>query len=676
MAKTSQVKRKKLFKKRLSLSVVLLVISMVIIPYCSKFIDTLLRTQGKIEDKITFKEGVLGLLKNDGQRGIALIMLVAILLLIFIIMTGNSVSEGQIGTMIIAGEIEIPVPAGQGQHGTSRFLTQEEIDDSFTILEYKKGLLKTKVDFEKIGLVFGMIKKGAKEIIYCLNGDIHTLIIGATRSNKTRGMIFQSIWLKSKEIVQEEKKSVIKFLIKKIFPKKEKAEEETERIERGKSFIAVDVKKEIYLFMGEKLKDEGMKEIVLDFDNPLKSMRYNYMMYINEAIDKNDISSAIEKTWDLVSQFVGIPKGEPLWTDGNSSVLASCILSVSMDAPKGNRNLPNVHKFIGTMCKEDDEGKLLYEHYLAEKDDSYPSKSIFYMAEIAPGRTRGSFFTSALATLKLFTNWNIIQMSSESDFLIDDIVDNPTGVYLIVPDEKTTYYPLVALFVNQTYVRLVEIAKKRGGRIPIIDFFLDEFGNFPPIPIMGTMLSAGAGRGLRFTLVIQEFEQLKKKYKEDYENIKANCVNLVYLSTLSVTTKEEISKQLDNYTVEVKSSNVSNTLAAFRDNTNISQGSNLQARKLLTPEEVGRLNRPYSLVIRAGKHPAIMTMPDLSKYRANKELGLGNEAFNRKIYMEREEKRIERKTEIPKYWHPLNEMKEDNQDNYKKEDLKYSYIDY
>ena len=52
-----------------------------------------------------------------------------------------------------------------------------------------------------------------------------------------------------------------------------------------------------------------------------------------------------------------------------------------------------------------------------------------------------------------------------------------------IPDEKTTFYGLCSLFVNQVYTKLVELADSKGGRLKIrTNFILDEFGNFSAIP--------------------------------------------------------------------------------------------------------------------------------------------------------------------------------------------------
>ncbi|MFR5450660.1 MAG: type IV secretory system conjugative DNA transfer family protein [Roseburia hominis] len=101
-------------------------------------------------------------------------------------------------------------------------------------------------------------------------------------------------------------------------------------------------------------------------------------------------------------------------------------------------------------------------------------------------------------------------MTSQSDWTLDDIDDKKVITYIILPDEKTTYHPIGALLLKQIYEKLVEIAIRKGGELDRRFIFrTEEIGNFPKIPDLGTMLSAGAGRNIFFELVIQDYQQTR-----------------------------------------------------------------------------------------------------------------------------------------------------------------------
>lgn len=636
-------KNKKKKKKLIKMSTVILVLGVFLNIYLSKLCINILEAKFQIKSipKYDYSESLKTLFSNKEQLQIYILLNVLVLLYIFMILTKgiNKVSNSK--TMIVAGNIEIPIAVGEGQHGTSRFMKEGEIKNKFHIVEYKKNS-DLKIS-ENVGFVLGMMKKKDKELILCVKEDINTIILGSTRSGKTRRSILQTIWLKGKT---------------------------------NSSLIVTDPKGELYLYTKKYLEENGFNVIAFDIRTTNKSAQYNYLQSIIDAVDDNDIPKAIDYTWDIVSSLVGIPKGEPLWTNGEAATEAAAILSVVLEAPKDCRNMANVYYFLAYMCKENEQGVMPITEYFNSLPDDHPAKTVFAMAEISPEKMRGSFFGSALATLRLFTNQNIAELTSRSDFNLKDIGRKKTALFLIIPDEKTTLYSLVSLFVNQAYVSLVELANENGNRLPLdCDFLLDELGNFPTIMNFGSMTSVGAGRGIRISIVIQDYQQLEKHYKEDFKNIKGNCQLTVYLKTPSIDTLEELSKRVGSYTVQTN--NISSSTSGKKgNNDSYSSSASTQKRPLLFPEEIGRIESPYSLVLSTGNFPAIIVSPDFSNYFANSEMGMGNQEHNKQLLIERENQRPIRETKEVKLWGIWKEVsdKEKNINN-NTENTRVSFLD-
>ncbi len=606
-----------------------------VLPYMASFLQELLiKNFDYKEVHIGYLESFYSLFKNESILHFFLLLYGFWVLFLFMIFHNNMNKIGRTDTMMVTNVIRIPVAVGQGQHGTSRFMTEEEKKKEYCVVQYDKR--KTLTSDKNLGLVLGMTKVGKKEVIICISDDVHAMILGSTRSGKSRREILESIWLRSAS---------------------------------GNSMIINDPKGELYLYSSPYLKKMGYDIIVYDLNQPLKSQHHNYLIYIIKAISENNIPQAIDYTWDLVSVLVGLPKGEPLWTNGESACIAASILAVVMEAESKYQNMTNVYAFIANMCKTDESGDMPITEFFNNLPDNHPAKMVFAVAEISPDKMRGSFFGSALATLRLFTNWNIAEMTSKSDFDIKDIGLKKTALFIIVPDEKTTLYPLASLFISQSYIALTEVAKKHGGRLPIeVDYYWDEFGQCPPIPGLGAMLSVGAGRGIRFTLVLQDFQQLESKYKDECETIKGNCLIWIYLKTTSPKTLKELQDKIGPYTVQVNSANTSSTNG--KSQHNYSDSANMQSRPLLFSEEIGRIESPYSLVFYTGKHPAIFYSPDLSEYHANELFGLGDKKHNLMVSMERDNAREERVGAIPELWGIWNKEVDDKH-NDEKEKLSF-----
>jgi uncharacterized protein YgfB (UPF0149 family) len=90
----------------------------------------------------------------------------------------------------------------------------------------------------------------------------------------------------------------------------------------------------------------------------------------------------------------------------------------------------------------------------------------------------------------------------------------------------------------------------------------------------------------------------------------------------------------------LKSYGTYTTTAFSESNTKSKEGGSnsmsLQSRPLLTASEIQLINRPHSLVMFAGKDPAIFNAPDLSKWIFNSCLGLGTEKHNNEVRKVRE----------------------------------------
>ena len=480
------------------------------------------------------------------------------------------------------------------------------------------------------GIVLGKKKNVKGEEVYVIEEDTHSLCIGATRSGKSRSVVLQSICTLGLA---------------------------------GESMILSDPKGELYNYTEPFLKSLNYDVIVIDFKNPLKSQSYNFLQPTIDAIDKSDISSAIECAWDITSALVGEAKGEKLWNNGEASTIAGSIMNVVKDnhqniSKREFQNMTNTYFFIANMYKTIQDpvtgnSVMPITKYMNRLENNHPSRGLLGISEIAPARTRGSFFTSALTTLRLFTTPRIYSMTNESDFKPEELGDKKTALFIILPDEKTTYYSLASLLVTQIYEQLVKTADRRGGRLKNrVNFILDEFGNFTQIPDFSTKLTVGGGRGIRFNLFLQDFAQLDRTYgKEESKIIRGNCETWIYLRTSDTDTLKEISEKLGQYTVSTYSLSASTNLRASASS---SQSVNLTGRPLLTVSEIKQIDRPYSLIMSKG-NPSIMYAPDLSKYSFNKLLGLGDKEHNRKIREKRESERPEKKsTDKMKLWNVWN----------------------
>lgn len=74
----------------------------------------------------------------------------------------------------------------------------------------------------------------------------------------------------------------------------------------------------------------------------------------------------------------------------------------------------------------------------------------------------------------------------------------------------------------------------------------------------------------------------------------------------------------------------------------------LISRKLLTPDEILKIESPNVLVMIAGKPPALLNVPDISKMHFNKLNGMGTKEENQRLRVKREnERKVRQITKVP-----------------------------
>ena len=168
---------------------------------------------------------------------------------------------------------------GNGQHGTARWSTKKELLKKATINTLKTtkdGKIK-KVNFSKGGLVVGLEKKKNENKIICISEDYHSLIIGSTGAGKTRRLLLPS---------------AMNYALASSYGKKQN------------SLVLTDPKGELFQYLSPYFKSLGYKIITIDFKNPLKSTRYNFLSPVIEAFRNGDVRKAEEYCWDITQALV------------------------------------------------------------------------------------------------------------------------------------------------------------------------------------------------------------------------------------------------------------------------------------------------------------------------------------------------------------------------------------
>lgn len=250
----------------------------------------------------------------------------------------------------LTDKIEIPTPAGDGQYGTAWWLQKKDYDKVFKYNVIDRDKEYQQSCFDSGGIITNFERNGDTEKIYYIDENLHTLLIGSSGSGKSRSILIPTITMLGMA---------------------------------SENMLISDVKGELYLYTAPKLKELGYNVIALDFINFLKSNHYNYLDLVINAVEDGNIPLAESLVNDIVNILVEKnDKTEPIWVNGEMSVIKTAIMAVVLEN-KGKREyqtLTNAYYFVAEMFKTDEDGEMLIDKYMKNKEADDSIKKFFAVA--------------------------------------------------------------------------------------------------------------------------------------------------------------------------------------------------------------------------------------------------------------------------------------------------------
>ena len=385
------------------------------------------------------------------------------------------------------------------------------------------------------------------------NSENHTLVIGATGSGKTTCLVDPLVYslAKAKE-----------------------------------SMIITDPKGEIYKMHSNLLRARGYKIVVLNFREPQKGNCWNPLTLPYQLYKAGNTDKSTELVDDVALNILQDKKAQdPFWEKSASDYFAGVTLGLFEDAKEEEINLNSIN-YVTTVGEEKCPPSNYIKEYFTMKGES-STPYVFASNTInSPTETKGGILSVFRQKIRLFSSREqLSEMLSRSDFNMRDIGKQPTAVFMVIHDEKTTYHALATIFIKQCYETLIDVAQESGGKLPVrTNFILDEFANMPPLKDVTTMVTAARSRQIRFTFIIQNFAQLNDVYgKEDSETIRSNCGNLIYLLTTELAALEEISKLCGEKKSKDKDKTASTPLVTVSDLQKMKMNEAIIMRSRLNP---------------------------------------------------------------------------------------------
>ncbi|MFN8649862.1 VirD4-like conjugal transfer protein, CD1115 family [Streptococcus sp.] len=379
------------------------------------------------------------------------------------------------------------------------------------------------------------------------------------------------------------------------------------------SNIVVDPKDHLAEKTGKLFLEHGYQVKILDLVNMTNSDGFNPFRYVETENDLNR----------MLTVYFNNTKGngsrsDPFW-DEASMTLVRAISSYLVDFynPPGSTkedadsrrkrgrypSFSEIGKLIKLLSKGENQDKSVLEVMFETYAKTYGTEN-FTMRNWADfqnykNKTLDSVIAVTTAKFALFNIQSVIDLTKRDTLDLKTWGTQKTMVYLVIPDNDTTFRFLSALFfstVFSTLTRQADVDFK--GQLPIhVRSYLDEFANVGEIPDFAEQTSTVRSRNMSLVPILQNIAQLQGLYKEKeaWKTILGNCDSLLYLGGNDEETFKFMSGLLGKQTIDVRS-----TSRSYGQTGSGSTSHQKIARDLMTPDEVGNMKRDECLVRIAG----------------------------------------------------------------------------
>ena len=361
------------------------------------------------------------------------------------------------------------------------------------------------------------------------------------------------------------------------------------------SYVFTDPKGELYDRTAGYLKEQGYDIKVLNLVRPQYSDGYNPLMHISSELDVDVIANTVVKGQQSESS-----SSDPYWDDMAELLLKSLIYYLIATRPEEEQNLASCAELV--RAANNKGGSNLLSELMSQLPYDHPARMNYKSIEIAPEKTYGSILSSLQAKLGKFDSKEIAELTSTDTIDFEEIGNKKTAVYVISSDTHTAYDFLLTIFFSQMIQQLYDYADLNGGRLKEKTFFiLDEFANIGKIPDFDKKISTSRSRGISFSVILQNVDQLEAVYEKSYETIMGNCDTHVFLGSNSYKTVEYFSKALGEKTIERDSISINRDRQNWKTGKSVSD--QVMARALMTPDELRRLDNDLCIIFEKGIKP-------------------------------------------------------------------------
>lgn len=467
----------------------------------------------------------------------------------------------------------------KGTHGTSRFLTENEIEEKFQcgkIEECTEMIFGTKRD-DPNTVVTPKVRWFAE--------NLNTCIVGMPGCGKSRCLIINMIF---------------------------------QILRRGESFIATDTKGDLARKTYKIAKKKGYvcKILNLKVSEIQYSDSINIMKFIGQSLNKAFTLAQI-----IISNTTKDNR-QDFWYDTGVQLLQTLILYVNFSKDVKDKSLTYIYDILTK------NSVTQIEQLLGCIDERHPAYQPFLLYKGASQTIKESARFGLGVKLNIFNNPIIRRVTSEDDIDLRLPADKKCAYFLVMDDQDSTYQPIMAIVVSLLYMELISYADSLPTQeLPIkVNFVGDEFCNIGTIPDFIDKMASVRSRGFVTALAVQDLGQFERKYPDNqYSSIMSSCEYKILIKTDDEKTADYFSNRSGEQTAQkIDISHGQNKLDIIKYHTEYNERESTSERMLLTQHEIRTMADDEILLCKTGENVTIVKKLDYTLHPYAKHI----EPFN------------------------------------------------
>lgn len=382
---------------------------------------------------------------------------------------------------------------------------------------------------------------------------------------------------------------------------------------RGSSLVLTDPKSELYEKTSDYLRKKGYTVRVFNLVTPSASDSWNCL----SEIEGKELMAQL--FCDVVIKNTGSEKGDHFWDNAELNLLKALVLYVSNNYPPEKRNIGEVYQLLAMSSEK--ELNALFDILPV----SHPAKAPYSIFKQSSESVRGGVIIGLGSRLQVFQNQDIRNITSYDEIDLELPGQQPCAYYCITSDQDSTFDFLSSLFLSFIFIKLVRFADERcpNGELPVpVHVLGEELCATGVIPDLSRKISVIRSRRLSLSAVFQNLAGLQNRYPyNQWQEILGNCDVQLFLGCTDALTAQFISDRTGEASISVTSKakqlgtwRISNYTPEYRETSGVGR------RKLMTMDEVLRMDTDKALVIIRGKKVLEVDKYDYSKHPESKKL--------------------------------------------------------